>query len=63
MTNDDNFAIETFGDSFRLMDFRAGRVLHEFPMVDRGKSEEFVFKNKFLRPYAREMTSVGKPGL
>ncbi len=40
VTNDDNFAIETFGDSFRLMDFRGGRILHEFPMMDRGKSEE-----------------------
>ncbi len=40
VTNDDNYAIETFGDSFRLMDFRGGRILHEFPMVDRGKSEE-----------------------
>jgi hypothetical protein len=40
VTNDDKFAIETFGDSFRLMDFRAGTILHEFPMMDRGKSEE-----------------------
>lgn len=40
ITNDDNFAIETFGDSFRLMDFRGGRILHEFPMMERGKSEE-----------------------
>jgi WD40 repeat protein len=40
VTNDDNYAIETFGDSFRLMDFRGGRVSHEFPMLDKGKSEE-----------------------
>jgi WD domain, G-beta repeat len=40
VTNDDRFAIETFGDSFRLMNFREGRILHEFPMMDRGKSEE-----------------------
>jgi WD40 repeat protein len=40
VTNDDNYAIETFGDSFRLMDFRGGRALHEFPMIDKGKSEE-----------------------
>jgi WD40 repeat protein len=40
VTSDDNYGIETFGDSFRLMEFRTGRALHEFPMVDRGKSEE-----------------------
>ncbi len=40
VTNDDAYAIETFGDSFRLMDFKGGRALHEFPMIDKGKSEE-----------------------
>lgn len=40
VSTDDNYAIETFGDSFRLMDFRTGRVIHEFPMLDKGKSEE-----------------------
>ena len=40
VTSDDKFAIETFGDSFRLMDFRGNRMLHEFPMMDRGKAEE-----------------------
>jgi WD40 repeat protein len=40
VSNDDAYAIETFGDSFRLMDFRLGKTLHEFPMVERGKSEE-----------------------
>ena len=40
VTSDDKFAVETFGDSFRLMDFKGNRMLHEFPMMDRGKAEE-----------------------
>jgi WD40 repeat protein len=39
VTKDDKYAIETFGDSFRIQDFKTGNDVFEFPMMDRGKSE------------------------
>lgn len=40
VTSDDAYAIETFGDSIRLLDFKTGKLLHDFPLIDKGKAEE-----------------------
>jgi WD40 repeat protein len=39
VTKDDKYAIELFGDSFRIQDFKTGNDVHEFPLIDRGKPE------------------------
>ena len=39
VTRDDQWAIETFGDSFRIQDFKTGNDVHEFPLLDKGKPE------------------------
>ncbi|MBL7815365.1 MAG: hypothetical protein JNL70_10150 [Saprospiraceae bacterium] len=39
VTKDDNFAIELFGDSFRIQDFKTGNDVVEFPLIDKGKPE------------------------
>ena len=39
ITKDDKYAIETFGDSFRIQDFKTGNDVFEFPMTDKGRPE------------------------
>lgn len=39
VTKDDKYAIEMFGDSFRIQDFKTGNDVYEFPLVEKGKPE------------------------
>ena len=39
VTKDDKYAIEMFGDSFRIQDFKTGNDVYEFPLIEKGKPE------------------------
>ena len=39
VTKDDKYAIELFGDSFRIQDFKTGNDIFEFPLMDKGRPE------------------------
>jgi hypothetical protein len=56
LSRDDNYAIETFGDSFRLQEFKTGNVLHDFALGERGKKEEL--RNLVLSPENRFVATL-----
>jgi WD40 repeat protein len=56
VTKDDKYAIEMFGDSFRIQDFKSGNDIFEFPMIEKGKPE--ALRNIIISPENRFVATL-----